>query len=285
MEAENYLSSGYGLRIAIEERAVGWMRLGSVARATMPNRTKATLVSPEDGTPFLAATQVFDIRPISRKWLAIGKISGGESLFVKPGTILITRSGNVGRSTLATDALKGVLVSDDLIRVEAREPEQSGWLYAYLQSPQARAMMSGAQYGAIIKHLEVPHLEALPVPVVKPQIAADFQTRTETILTLRNRAHALATQAEERFATAIGPVKSQHEEDGFEVKASALFTGRRRLEASYHAPHPASILRRFTTMKATVMPLSSVTEKVWWMKRFRRFYGDAGIPYLEPVPV
>src|SRR5882724_4220783 len=70
MEAETYLSSGYGLRVAIEGRPGGWKRFDKLARVWQPSRLKGIQVSPEFGTPFLAATQVFDIRPVSRKWLA-----------------------------------------------------------------------------------------------------------------------------------------------------------------------------------------------------------------------
>ncbi|HBJ85669.1 MAG TPA: hypothetical protein DDZ88_17695, partial [Verrucomicrobiales bacterium] len=82
MEAENYLSSGYGLRLAIEERAVGWQRLGQMARVTQPGRTKGILVAPEHGVPWLAATQIYDIRPIPRKWMAAEKVNDAAQLFV-----------------------------------------------------------------------------------------------------------------------------------------------------------------------------------------------------------
>src|SRR5436190_23428511 len=71
MEAENYLSSGYGLRLALQERAVGWKRFGQLAQVWQPSRLKGIQVGPEFGTPFLAATQVFDIRPVPRKWLSL----------------------------------------------------------------------------------------------------------------------------------------------------------------------------------------------------------------------
>jgi hypothetical protein len=117
--------------------------------------------------------------------------------------------------------------------------------------------------------------------VVRDDIAADFHKRTQEILDFRNRAHRLTLEAEEKFAVAIGPVTQTGQEIGFEVRASALFTGRRRLEACFHAPDSAAVLHRFKAMKAEVVPLSKVTEKVRWMTRFRRFYGEDGIPYLS----
>lgn len=281
MEAETYLSTGYGLRLALEERAAGWVPLSQLARVWQPLRLKGTLVPKSVGTPFLAATQVFDMRPVPRKWLAIGKTDKAGDRFLDVGTIVVTRSGAVGRATLAYAAHAGALISDDLLRVVPHAEGQRGWIYAYLRSPQARAMMNGAQYGHIIKHLETSHLDALPVPMVRNDIAADFQKQVDTILDLRNRAHKLSLDAESLFSNFIGPIQVTDTETGYAVSASKTYERRRRFEANYHAPIASAILRRFAEIGATTMPLSEVAERVWWMTRFRRFYGDAGIPYLS----
>ncbi len=282
MEAETYLSSGYGLRLAIKERAVGWQRLGHMARVTLPNRTKGTLVSAEFGKPWLAATQVFDIRPVPRKWLATEKIKDAEALAAPVGSILVTRSGNVGRSTLATDALNGVLASDDLLRIEAREPEQWGWIYAYLRSPQARAMMSGAQYGHIIKHLETSHLDALPVPVVRPEIAADFHKRTHAILELRNRAQKSATEADQRFENALGSLEVKDwGENGFSINSSALYGARRRLEAARHNPGVAAIRQHLAKRGAGFTSVSQLGYRVWVPSRYKRIPAVDGVVYYD----
>src|SRR5687768_7159605 len=101
MEAETYLSSGFGIRSAIEARPAGWRRLGDLAKVWMPGRLKGIQVSRDYGTPFLAASQVFDPRPRPRKWLALEKTADAKDRFVSAGTILVTCSGSVGRATLA----------------------------------------------------------------------------------------------------------------------------------------------------------------------------------------
>src|SRR6185369_17162731 len=101
MEAETYLAGGYGLRLAMEAQKTGLASLYELANVWQPSRLKGILVSPEFGTPFLAATQVFDLRPVPRKFLSLGKVREAGSLFVEPGQILVTRSGNVGRVTIA----------------------------------------------------------------------------------------------------------------------------------------------------------------------------------------
>jgi hypothetical protein len=119
MEAETYLSHGSSLREAIEARPTGWKPFGDLAQVKQPGRLKGILVSQEYGTPFLAATQVFDVRPTPRKFLALEKMETAKDCFVD-GTILVTRSGSVGHSTLAHAPHRGVVISDDLLRVSAK---------------------------------------------------------------------------------------------------------------------------------------------------------------------
>ncbi len=118
MEAETYLSSGYGLRLAIEERPTGWRRFESMANVWQPSRLKGIQVGPEFGTPFLAATQVFDIRPVPRKWLALLAQTMRRSASSRTGTILVTCSGSGWSCTLARCAQSETLISDDLLRVK-----------------------------------------------------------------------------------------------------------------------------------------------------------------------
>ena len=95
MEAENYLEGGYGIRLAMEARQAGWANLGRLAKVWQPLRLKGIQVSRELGTPFLSATQVFDLRPAPRKFLSLNHTNHAASRFVTPGTILVTCSGSV----------------------------------------------------------------------------------------------------------------------------------------------------------------------------------------------
>src|SRR5207249_3777479 len=101
LEAETYLSDGYGLRTAIEARPNGRRSLQELARVWQPNRLKGIVVPAGSGTPFLAAGQVFEARPMPRKWLSLAKTPKAAERFVQSGTILVSCSGNVGRVTIA----------------------------------------------------------------------------------------------------------------------------------------------------------------------------------------
>ena len=282
MEAENYLSGGYGIRLALEAKKAGWVRLVEMAHIWQPNRLKGIQVTPEYGNPFLAATQVFDLRPIPRKFLSLDRTHNASDRFVKAGTILVTCSGNVGRSTLAHRAHEGILISHDLLRVEPRRPETWGWIYAVLRCQQGRAMMAAAQYGHIIKHLEVPHLNALPIPAIRDGLLPEFDSQARAILAARNEAFECLAAAEIAFERCVGTLAATETgESGFSIRASSLFERRRRFEAFFHNPMPAAIRRHFLTMGLKTSTLEESGFDVWLPTRFRRIPAEAGVEFMD----
>jgi hypothetical protein len=286
LEAETYVSSGYGIRLALEARKTGWTRMSHLARVWQPSRLKGIQVSPEFGTPFLAATQVFDLRPVPRKWLSLDQIKDANTLFVESGKILVTRSGNVGRATLAHKPHENVIISDDLLRVEPLQEKYWGWLYAYLRSPQARAMMSAAQYGHIIKHLEASHLNALPVPLLRDDLLVKFGERSKEILSLRSQAYEMAAKAEAIYSKCFPSFQPATNVDtGFNINAAEMFKHRRRLDASCFNPTAHNVVQAFQVHAQTINLLSDMVEKVAVPGRFKHVYGDGGAPYLDSADI
>jgi hypothetical protein len=286
MEAENYLASGYGIRLAMEARKHGRTEINNVANVWQPSRLKGILVSPEFGTPFLAATQVFDQRPVPRKFLSLDRTDSATERFVTPGMILVTCSGSVGRATLAHKPHEKILISHDLLRVEPKQPEWWGWLYAYLRAPQTRAMMSAAQYGHIIKHLEVDHLDALPIPRLRDELRAEFNERVEEILTLRSKAHERVVEAHALYASAFPSFQpSTTAETGFTVPSHEIFGRRRRLEANCFNPTANNIMAAFKAHAHDVEPLSKLVQRVFVPGRFKHVYGEGGAPYLDSADI
>lgn len=277
MEAETYLTDGFGVRLAIEAKPSGWVRFSQVAWAIAPPRIKQVLVSQGHGVPYLNTSQVFDLRPNPRKWLAVGKTTKAKDRMVKEGTILVMASATVGRAIVATKAHEDAIVSHHFMRVMPLSEDLAGWVYAFLRSTQAQAMIRGTQYASVIRHIEPHHLAALPMPEVSDDVAEAFREKVAEIVSCRDNAARLRNLAEETFAKAVGSIDVQEAESGFSVPVSAAFSRRRRLEAAYHSPHVRAIVRSFAKWER----LGTITEKVWWGKRFKRHYGEGGIPYLS----
>lgn len=283
MEAETYLASGFGIRLAISSKPSGWKRLGELATISMPGRLKGIQVDKTIGVPFLAATQVFDARPVPRKWLATPSTDQRDDRFVNSGAILVTRSGSVGRAALASAVHDGTIISDDLLRVAPTDEADRGWPFAYLRSAQARLMTSSAKYGHIIKHLEESHLEELPVPTVPVHLRDRFSADVERLIALRDKSLSLSLEAESVFGNALGEI-SFNEEDptGFTASASALFLGgRRRLDAAPHSPIVRTIRGELRRRGKGSTVLTALGYRVWVPGRYKRIPAADGVLYRD----
>ena len=279
MEAENFLARGFATRIAIELKSAGWTRLTNLARTWQPSRLKGIQVSQKFGTAFLSATQVYDTRPIPRKWLSLNRTGDHAQRFVNDGTILVTCSGNVGRTTLAHSTIKDMLISHDLLRIEPYDSGWLGWMYAYFRAPSVREMMKAARYGHIIKHLETHHLEPLPIVEVDDETRKKFGLAARNVMDKRDRAYTLTLEAEQQFTDAFGDIEL-HDlgETGFAVRASQAFeTPRRRMDAWYHNPSSKAISDHLSRRAVSFNSVADLGFEVWLPTRFRRVSADDGV--------
>ena len=283
MEAENFLAPGFAVRHRITSKPNGWSAFSEAANVWQPSRLKGIQVSPDFGVPFLAATQVFDVRPIPRKWLSLDRTDDHSQRFVPEGTVLLTCSGSVGRATLADATVSKMLISHDLLRIDARKDEERGWIYAYLRSPTVRAMMTSAQYGHMIKHLEVSHLEALPFVSMPNGAAKTFNEAVDRIIQLRNQSHDRTERAEQLFEESFGKFSPGCDgEAGFSVSALAALTGeRRRFEAQFHNPAVGELVQHLGVRATGWNSVSQLGYSVWLPTRFRRINADDGIAFMD----
>jgi hypothetical protein len=141
---------------------------------------------------------------------------------------------------------------------------------------------TGEHYGHIIKHLEVSHLNALPVVTVDDPVATRFQKDVQTIFSKRDEAYGLIEEAEELYAAAIGLDNSAIDIDlPFSVSASSFSGGRRRLDAFYHNQMVDQICQAQAFRANAVRSLAELTSRIWWPGRFKRVFGDNGTPYVS----
>ena len=280
MEAAGLLASGFRTRVTIESQPAGWAPLAESAEVWQPSRLAGIQVAPEFGAPFLTASQVFDVPPVPRKWLSLNQTSHAHQRFVQPGTILVTCSGTVGRTTLARNSLDGVLISHDLLRVKPRSIDDWGWLYAYLRAPSVIEMMQAAHYGHIVKHLEVSHLNTIPLVDIDKTTRLAFTEKAQAILDDRNRAEALIDQAHQRLSQAFHlPFADHPQPEHGTARCHEMASGRRRMEGAFYRTAVRSLLSNVSQFALQVDSLGNLTRRVWWLTRFSREFGDGGVHY------
>lgn len=143
--------------------------------------------------------------------------------------------------------------------------------------------MSAAQYGHVIKHLEVGHVQTLPIPVLVDQLLADFNVKVRAILDARNSAHSLFEQAEAHFERLVGSLKQPVDfgECGYSIAASHLSSGRRRMDGYFHNPVVRAIRRHFIDQGLTLAPLQAAGFDLWLPTRFTRIPATDGVPFVD----
>ena len=284
LEAGVYLSDGFNVGQRIRRSQLNVSLLGTLASIWQPSRLRGIQVGPESGVPFLAATQVFDIWPTPRKWLAPSKTPQLADRYVTRDCLLVTCSGTVGNVMIAYSAHADVIVSHDLLRVEIGEPSLRSYVYAFLRTRFGRAMMRGTHYGNVIKHLEVAHLAQVPVPVLDGPLLHYVHTQIAHVFAARDEAYRLDMAARRWLAEALRDQPERPREEGYPVSALLLFSGRRRLDACAHSPSSQFISRVYERNAESVERLAK-TARAFVPGRFKRIFGENGVPYLDSEPI
>lgn len=181
LEASTYLREGYGF-VRLANQCENHMRLGDLADIWQPNRLAGYEVAPGKGIPFLTAGQFFEDFPRVRKWLAKPFVPQKEKRYVETSWLMMTRSGVVGRVSAVYPHHLGIVIIDDLLRIVPKDAQEYGWLYAYMRTDFFKQIASAAQYGHMIKHIEVAHANEFPV------IMPDAETRKTSATGRRRKA-------------------------------------------------------------------------------------------------
>lgn len=157
----------HALRI-LEESEMDVLTLGEVTeRVFMPQRFKRTYVEKAHGVPFLQGSHIIQIQPDDVKYLSRIAHKNLDSLIIRSGWLLITRSGTVGRTAIVPPEWDGWAASEHIFRVIPKEsaPCPVGYLCAFLRSQLGKAQLNASIYGAVVDELTEDKIRGIRVPV------------------------------------------------------------------------------------------------------------------------
>lgn len=182
---------------ALEGSGMALRPLGEVTeRVFMPTRFKRTYVKPEHGVPFLQGSHIVQFQPADLKYLSLAAHKDLDPLLIRPGWVLVTRSGTTGRVAIVPPEWDGWAASEHVFRVvpKADGPCPVGWLATFLASPLGQAQLSAHVYGAVVDELTEAQLRSILVPV--PRTSAQRRkvdaVHQQTVDSVRLRAEAVA---------------------------------------------------------------------------------------------
>jgi type I restriction enzyme S subunit len=257
-----------------------WGKNGFVKDAHYGGRLKRTYVKKganDKVIGFLGSAEMLQINPKPEKYFPISKSI--ESLTVKEGTILISRSGTIGNLTYVNKTLSRFLVSEHAIRLEPKE--YGGYLYAFLKTETGQNLVKSNIHGAVINQIEPEHIGRIEVPDPTDDIKKNVHNKIKRSFDLRDHSNSMIEEAEKilvdnlRISSIdkLNPTyfDGQSTLRNYSVKLSQIND---RFDASYHVPISDSIVDCLLDNAGYVLPLSSseITREILLPGRFKRHY-------------
>lgn len=139
-----------------------------VERIFYPTRFKRSYVDYYPGAvPFLGGSNISQLIITTDKWLRHDDPYLKE-LQVKPGWLLITRSGSTGIISTVPDAWDGAAMSEHIIRiVPSPKKLDPDYLHAFLRTRYAQEILSRGIFGSVIDEITPEYIGDINIPILK----------------------------------------------------------------------------------------------------------------------
>ena len=248
-------------------------------------RFKRIYVEEKDGVPFILPSQITEVYPKADKFISPATKVNIEDTRVERGQVLLTRSGTIGIVSYVSETLESQSLSDDIIRIKTTE--YSGYVYAYLKSRVGRLLVETNNYGAVVKHIEPEHLNAISVPNPPPVLKQEIHDLIEESFKLRDESNGLLDTAQVllKEALELPSIEVLHEQAeqfdkmagvlNYSVPLSERFD---RLDGSYYVPIVDVIEQHVGRTAREIVKVgdSRISQSVILPGRFKRIYVEEG---------
>lgn len=168
----------------------------------LPGRFKRVYVEEGNGVPFIGGKQIFELDPNNKKYLSIGqhKEKIVDDLEIHTNSILITRSGTIGKVAIVPEHWEGWIPNEHIIRVVPSSDEIAGYLYAWLSSDYAYPLITRYTYGAVVDEINDKQVAAISIPLLHD---ANTQKEINDKVLEANRKRTEAYELEQEALTVL----------------------------------------------------------------------------------
>ena len=182
-------------------------RLHTVADVFIPGIFKRLYADdPRFGVPYITGGDVFQIAPTSDQYLQ-RRVAETYGLVIKRGMILVQEAGQlgglIGRSVLVGSYLDGFAVSNNMIRIAAKDPADVGYLFAVLSSSPGVTLIAREAAGSSIPHIEANRVRQIEIPWASRDLRTEIGAPVVEAWNLRDQACELETKARQLVERAI----------------------------------------------------------------------------------
>lgn len=163
----------------------------------LPGRFKRVYVEEKQGVTFFGGKQILELDPSNKKYLSIKQHGKRikDQLTIHENTILVTRSGTIGKINITPKHWEGWIPNEHIIRVVPANSSIAGYTYAWLASDYAYPLIHRFTYGAVVDEIDDFHVAAVPFPLLKD---ADIQKTINDKVLEANRKRFEAYELEQK---------------------------------------------------------------------------------------
>lgn len=261
-----------------------WGDKGLVKEASYPGRFKRIYVEKNEGIPFFLPSQLGEIQPKPSKYISEKTYKSIKGIEIKPNSLLLSRSGTIGKCAISSRTTIGKVYSDDVIRVFFHSDCDLGYVYAYFCTSIGQQMLQTNNYGAVVQHIEPEHLKNIIIPNAPDLIKRKIHNLVVESYDLRDKSNELIDKAEQILyeELQLPPIEqlkpTYFDKDvnlrNYTTKLSELNL---RLDCSYHTPICTTILNLLKKNANEIRYCgdSNITQDVALPTRFKRTYVEA----------
>lgn len=178
---------------AAEVTTVGDSRISD--RVVLPIRFKRIYVEEGYGRVLIGGKQIYELDPSNKKYISIAKHKDLiPDLEIHENTVLITRSGTIGKVAIAPRHWEKWVPSDHIIRVFPANDDIAGYLYVYLLSDYGHELITRYTYGSVVDEIDYNHVSRIAFPILKNQ---DVQNEINSLALAANEKRYQAYKLEQ----------------------------------------------------------------------------------------
>ena len=138
----------------------------------LPGRFKRVYVEEGHGRVLIGGKQLYELDPAAKKYISGRKHEKIlKKLEVYENTILLTRSGTIGKIALVPKHWEHYIPSDHIIRIVPTSDDMAGYLYIFLASDYAQPLIRRFTYGSVVDEIDDHHVRRIAVPLLKDRAA------------------------------------------------------------------------------------------------------------------
>ncbi len=152
----------------------------------LPGRFKRIYVDKEHGVPFFGGKQLLSLNPSNIKYLSKSHHEDRiqEQLLLEENMVAVTCSGTIGKVMIVPKHWEGWALNQHVMRIKPTTTDWTGYIYAWLDSPYCKPLITRNIYGAVVDEIDDTHLARVPIPILKNE---DVQGKINSLVLEANK--------------------------------------------------------------------------------------------------